>query len=215
MVNGTVANNTTKVLNVREFRAFALVDEKAPLIFINGADSWNAKFFSLLHEAAHIWLGRNDLYNDYEGDYTVGTDNKKIEILCNKAASLLIASNDMFDLEWNHVDCKDVFETVTKLANVFHCSTTVIARRALDTGLITSHDYVVIAKTAKENYEMFRAKKGGGNFYNSQCVKLDRNFIYALNASVREGKTSYTEAFRLTNTNGKTFARIVNIFEDR
>lgn len=64
MVNGIVATNTHRPLNVKEFRAFEMLDKWAPLIFINNRDSNGAKVFSIFHEMAHIWLGEDDLYND-------------------------------------------------------------------------------------------------------------------------------------------------------
>ncbi|RIO36695.1 ImmA/IrrE family metallo-endopeptidase, partial [Staphylococcus saprophyticus] len=54
MQNGIAKNNTHRPLNVAEFRAFCLIDEYAPLIFINTKDSENGKIFSMLHELAHI-----------------------------------------------------------------------------------------------------------------------------------------------------------------
>lgn len=56
MMNGVVGKNTHRALDINEFRAFTMVDEWAPLVFINAADSNGARLFSLLHEAAHIWL---------------------------------------------------------------------------------------------------------------------------------------------------------------
>lgn len=50
-------------LQLQEFRAFVLIDDFAPLIFINANDTVNGKMFSLAHELAHIWIGRNNLLN--------------------------------------------------------------------------------------------------------------------------------------------------------
>ena len=97
MLNGVVGKNTHRTLSVDEFRAFAMVDEWAPLIFINGADSQGARLFSLFHEIAHIWLGENDLYNDRGNSLEV----KSIEILCNAVAGELMVPFDNFLVEWN------------------------------------------------------------------------------------------------------------------
>src|SRR5699024_11556870 len=64
MQNGIALNNTHRPLDLNEFRAFTLVDEYAPLIFINTLDTNNGKTFSLLNEVAHVFLGINSLYND-------------------------------------------------------------------------------------------------------------------------------------------------------
>src|SRR5699024_763144 len=89
MQNGIALNNTHRPLDLNEFRAFTLVDEYAPLIFINTLDSNNGKTFSLLHEVAHVFLGINSLYND---DFQqTEKDINATEILCNKIAGELIA----------------------------------------------------------------------------------------------------------------------------
>ena len=82
-VNGIVGNNTHRKLDVEEFRGFALVDNYAPLIFINGSDAKAAQMFTYAHELAHLWIGKEGV-SQLEATQSV---NNTIEKFCNKVAA--------------------------------------------------------------------------------------------------------------------------------
>ncbi len=62
-LNGIVSNNTYRKLDPDEFRGFALVNEYAPLVFINNADFKAAQMFTIVHELAHVWAGAEGVSN--------------------------------------------------------------------------------------------------------------------------------------------------------
>lgn len=206
MMNGVVGRNTHRALDVNEFRAFAMVDDWAPLIFINAADSNGAKLFSMLHEVVHIWLGRNDLFNDRQSRIT---GVSKPEVLCNAVAGELIVPKNLFLSKWDIADM-DVFEKITELAKYFRCGEIVIARKAFDCKKIDKSIYNQVVQTAIENYRRMKEnkQKNSGNYYNTMGSRLDRCFIRALCESINMGRTTYTEAYRLTNTSRKTFSEV-------
>ncbi len=208
MMNGVVGKNTHRALDVNEFRAFAMVDEWAPLIFINTADSNGARLFSLLHEVAHIWLGEDDLFNDRR-DRVDGVS--ATEVMCNAVAGELIVPKSVFLNKWNasNIDM-DVYATITELAKHFHCGEIVIARKAMDCKKIKQDVYKKVVQTAIDNYNQMKENKesSGGNYYNTMGARLDGCFVRALCESINMGRTSYTEAYRLTNTSRKTFSDV-------
>lgn len=207
MMSGIVGKNTHRALDVEEFRAFAMVDDWAPLIFINAADSNGAKLFSILHEVAHIWLGRDDLFNDRQNRIL---DVNDIELICNAVAGELMVPQNIFLEKWNTCNM-GVLEKITELAKYFRCGEVVIARKAIDCKKIEKNIYNRVVQTAIENYRLMKENRqtDGGNYYNTMGSRLDGCFVRALCESINIGRTTYTEAYRLTNTSRKTFSEVV------
>ncbi len=209
MTNGIVRNNTSKLLSINEFRAFALLDDYAPLIFINTNDSVNGRLFSLLHEFVHIGLGENSLYNDRCG---CNFEVKATETICNAVAAEILVPQEKFIIAWKNLEeNNDITSIIAKLSKSFKCGTTVIARKALENRFITLETYQSHAQYAVKNYKKNKSK--GGDFYRSLNSKIDSNFLTYLISNVDKGKTLYTDAFRLTNTNRKTFSILKNQIE--
>ena len=208
MMNGIVGKNTHRALDVNEFRAFAMVDEWAPLIFINGADSAGGRLFSLFHEVVHLWIGENDLYNDRR--YSAN-GIKPIEVTCNAVAGELMVPRAAFLEKWNNNTNDDTHEKIKELARMFRCSGSVIARRALDNKKIDQNVYNKVIADAIEAYiQAKQEKSSGGDYYRVARSKLDGVFVRALCESVNSGRTSFTEAYRLTNTTSKTFSEVAS-----
>lgn len=210
MMSGIVGSNTHRTLDINEFRAFTIIDKYAPLIFINSNDSTNGKLFSLLHEYAHIWLGTDNFYNDR---YSTGTTVGKAEILCNAVAAELLVPQSVFLEKWRTNTETEVETKVASLSRYFKCGQTVIARKALDNGLLTFPQYQAIAQMAVTIYNAERKRKkeqeeGGGDYYKTAASRIDSRFLSTLCGSLAEGKTLYSDAFRLTNTNRTTFSEL-------
>ena len=204
-INGIVGNNTHRKLDPEEFRGFALVDEYAPLIFINNADFTSAQMFTLAHELAHIFVGHEGVSN-FEA---LLPSDHAAERFCNSiAAEFLVPHTDLEDL-WEAVaNDNDPYQ---QIAREFKVSVVVAARRALDLNLIDRAtyfdfygDYLADERRRKEN------SPGGGDFWNNQNVRLGRRFSAAIARAVKEGRLLYRDAYALTGLNGRTFERFVH-----
>jgi len=204
MMNGIVGSNTHRHLNIEEFRAFTLIDEYAPLIFINSADSKGGTIFSLLHEFVHICVAKNSLYNAWSDDFPVVSP---IETFCNGVAAEVIAPLDLFKEKWRSL-ADDTQTRISSLSGYFKCSQLVIARRAYNLRLISDSEYTIASIEAKQGFSQ-KTDSGGGDYYRTQATRVDHRFLFALESSIKEGRTLYSDAFRLTNTNRNTFENLV------
>lgn len=200
MINGVVENNTHRPLDVEEFRGFVLTDSYAPLIFINGTDAKAAQMFTLVHELAHLWLGKGGVSNL---NALVATENE-IEIFCNKvAAEFLVPAREM-EIAWRDARSKD--RPFDRLARTFKVSPVVAARRALDLELITKNRYFEFYEDYKAGAARRKAKKnGGGNFYLTLGTRLGKRFPAAVYSAAKEGRLPYGEAYELTGVSGESF----------
>lgn len=210
MMNGIVGNNTHRTLNVSEFRAFALTDPYAPLIFINSRDADNGKLFSLLHELVHVWIGKDNFYNDV---YGLSQKVSKEEQFCNAVAAEILVPDSIFIDEWYRQTGSN--ETIIyELEKKFICSSFTLLIKALNTRRIEKAEFNRLLNLFKGQFEAMLNQKqekisGGGDFYRTLATKWDRKVIQAMYSGVQSGRNQYRDVYRLTNTNGKTFHELV------
>lgn len=210
MMNGIVGNNTHRTLNVSEFRAFTLTDPYAPLIFINFRDTDNGKLFSLLHELVHIWIGKDNFYNDTHG---ISQKVSKEEQFCNAVAAEILVPDSVFIAEWSTKTGSNEM-IIYDLEKKFVCSRFTLLIKAFNTGRIEKAEFNRLLNLFKKQFETMQNQKqekisGGGDFYRTLATKWDRKVIQAMYSGVQSGRNQYRDVYRLTNTNGKTFHELV------
>jgi len=187
MRTGYAGDYTHRKLSVAEFRGFALADDYAPLVFINGADAPNAQMFTLAHEVAHVWIRQSGISNLHK-TYSMGND---VELYCNKVAAEVLLPLDELRISWRND--YGVNEETERLSRQFKVSRLVVARRAFDAGLLTKGKFDSIFKL-----EIARGKTAsGGNWYVNGQYRNSKRFSVALIIAAREGRTLYHDAMQL------------------
>ena len=83
-----------------------------------------------------------------------------------------------------------------RLARRFKSSTLVVLRRIYEAGYLSWEEY---RRSYSDEYDRAMASRrgSGGDFYNTQPVRVSRTFARAVITSTLEGNTSYTDAFQM------------------
>ena len=192
MASSIVGSNSRRKLDAAEFRGFALVDDRAPLVFINASDSKAARMISLAHELAHIWLGESGVSDPEAGR----VPKQGVERWCNRVAAELLMPLDA--LHEAHEPDAPVADEMQRLAHLFKVSSLVALRRLFDAGFI---DRDTLWLNYRQEVARIRALdiggSGGGDYYRTLAARTGKRFAHAVFSSTLEGQTLFRDAFRM------------------
>lgn len=201
--SGVVGNNPHRKLSVQEFRGFALSDDLAPLVFLNGQDAKAAQIFTLVHEIAHLWIGQSGVSNpDYR--QLSSQQGNAIERVCNRiAAETLVPARD-FRSSWD--DSRTVEANLQALSAQYRVSDFVVLRQAYDLQILSREvywrHYERLAESQRERDA--RRSREGGDFYATLLVRNSNTLTTALITAVAEGNVLHRDAARLLNVKVNT-----------
>lgn len=204
MRSSFVGANTRRGLSADEFQGFVLTDEFAPLVFINNADYVTARIFTLIHEVAHIWIGKSGVVNP---DESLISDTTNTERFCNVVATESLVPKDEFLITWNALR-----GSIISLAEHFRVSEIVIARRAQELSQITQDRFFVLLEEIKGRQKQI-ARGGRRDPIVNVANRNSPLFMDALIKDVRVGGTLLRDGARLLNMKLPTFTKVVQAGE--
>ncbi len=193
MRSGIVGSNTHRVLDVHEFRGFAIVDDYAPVVFLNGKDARAAQIFTLVHELAHLWLGVSGI-SDLSLDIESRHIHVKTERVCNMVAAEVLVPEKVFLAHWN--SSRTLGENAGDLARLFRVSTVVIARRAVDLRVVAWEEYHAFYAEQAQQWKSTKKSKGGSPF-KTIPVRNGRRFTDAVVRAALEQRLLLRDAGRM------------------
>ena len=168
-----VASNSTHryhKIDRKEYSGLVLYDEYAPLILLNPADSLPRRIFTLLHELAHLVIGRTSNMSlvDFkidDGEYDA------TEVLCNTIASGVLIGRDVVNECWQ--SALSVRENIDVLQQKLRCSRSAIAVALKRYGSITQQQLHELLDFYREKYYEYASKtiqSGGRAVPHKQAV---------------------------------------------
>ena len=204
--SGVVGNDGQRPLDLNEFRGFVLVDEFAPLIFLNGQDAVAARIFTLAHELAHIWIsepGVSDLA--FMDDET--RPAPETERLCNRIAANALLPPQEFIRQWRNLP--DDSTKTEKLAREFRVSRPVVIYQAYDQGQISLGQRRQLIQEYRRNAQMPPSAGSGGNFHNNLSARCGRLLLNAVLQSFTEERIPLVKAANLLNIRGSAIYKLL------
>ena len=207
--SGVVGSNTHRKLSVEEFRGFALSDDMAPLIFINGSDAKTAQIFTLLHELAHLWIGESGI-----SDIITTIPSKdvahEVERFCDTTATEFLVPESDFSSQWD--TNATAIEEVERLSRHYRVSTVVILRRAFELDFIGSQTFVSLLEIVKGKQKSVKSEKPGGDFYATLQVRNGYNLTSTIVGAALEGRILYRQAAELLDVHPSKISDIAEHF---
>lgn len=203
--SGVALGDNRRPLPVEEVRGFTLVDEYAPVIFINTRDSVAGRIFTLAHELAHLWSGTSGVSNPTPGDTS---ETPAVERFCNRAASELLVPKDVFLPAWQRNEGVALDERAQALAQEFRVSAFVVLIRAYELDLINRSDLRVAYQQAEQTAAAVETKtSAGGDFYRTLRSRNGRVLVDEVLLALRQGEALYREAATLLNLHVSTLEK--------
>ncbi|MGB8421617.1 ImmA/IrrE family metallo-endopeptidase [Paraburkholderia sp.] len=192
------------------FRGFALAEQVAPFIVINDQDAKAAWSFTLLHELAHIWLGRTGVSGaDFE---------HKIEQFCNDIASeVLLPAAEMDNLRRLSDDREEALAAISAFASQRKLSRSLVAYRLLKGQQISRARWAELTDEFHRGWEAEKAKKkaqaaeaeGGPNYYVVKRHRVGAALVEVMRWAMAEGFVTPTKAGRVLGVRANNVQALV------
>lgn len=188
IVSGVVGGNTRRRLDPQEFRGFALADHWAPLVFVNAAEAKAAQMFTLVHELAHIWLGKSGIS---DADARSVSDSSS-ERWCHQVAAEVLVPLDVLRDQLD--PSADLTLEVSRLERLLKVSALVILRRIHDANQLSEKQF---RSAYDAELGRLKSRRQSGDFQLPGGARVCKRFARALVVDTLEGRTSFTEALRM------------------
>jgi len=197
---------------LESFRGFALADPIAPFVAVNVHDAQAAWSFTLLHELAHLWLGKTGIS---------GAPNEhKVERYCNAvAAEILLGDADLEDLDVEeNLSVTQLISISSDSAKKYNVSGTMVAYELYRHRKISFQQF---SRVRSKFYELFKAHKArekektknnssGPSYKIIKSHRLGNGLITMVDRMLFSGVLTTTKSARVLGVKPRTVETILS-----
>lgn len=185
-----------------QVQGLSLIDDIAPAILLNSKDVPQRRIFTLLHEYAHILIGRPGICADIDSPVENG---QGLEMWCNGfAGAFLVPKKELSEFVQKRLSGNNVrYGDIQVIAKHFHVSNHMIFIRMKINGLIPDSDYSALDKIFGKSPEIIPKKtaakktgkrKGGVPQYKKVISERGTQFVNLVLKNEGKKKISTAEA---------------------
>lgn len=209
LLQGDLGSSHTDI-EPEEFRGFVLSDPYAPFVVLNDNDAEAARFFTLIHEIAHLWIGESGISNV---NPFADTDREQgIEKFCNTVAAEFLMPSELFLSDWEIRQNGDLEWIVEDLASIYGVSRAAAAFRLRTFEKITEDDWWRLYRMYQAAWQRYRdqqrAAEGAPAFSTLRRFSLGGRLIRTVLSALDAGELSHARASRILGTTAKNFGRL-------
>ena len=207
LLAGDLGSHHTAI-SEKGFRGFAIADDLAPFIVINSRDAKVARAFTLIHELAHIMMGKTGISASPETTRPT-TSEEKIERFCNDAASEFLLPEDALSTIAKQANLDSAAETINKLAKNRNISEPLVAYRLWRADRISATMLRKLLRIYGERWENVRKQQrenalGGPSYYKTQRARIGGALLQLVNRALHTNELTHTEAARILGVSSGT-----------
>ena len=207
LLAGDLGSHHTAI-SEKGFRGFAIADDLAPFIVINSRDAKVARAFTLIHELAHIMMGKTGISASPETTRPT-TSEEKIERFCNDAASEFLLPEDALSAIAKQASLDSASETISRLAKNRNISEPLVAYRLWRADRISATMFRKLLRIYGERWENVRKQQrenalGGPSYYKTQRARIGGALLQLVNRALHTNELTHTEAARILGVSSGT-----------
>jgi Zn-dependent peptidase ImmA (M78 family) len=210
-------------LSEEVFRGFALADPIAPFIVINDHDARTARSFTLIHELAHVYLGKSGVSGPAD---SVGNNSEegRIEQFCNDVAGHVLLPKTFANqrpVELAQGDRDRTARYIERIAEQWLVSEPLVAFRLRRLGWISATLYRDLSSFYSDRWKSFKqatkasnqGKDGGPSYYVLKQARLGDALVGLVRRTLRESRLTHTKAARVLGVNTSSVEPLLRRYE--